>query len=950
MAAIHTVARRKPTTYGRASRKALCDQSSSCAFSPSPPSVTKLTPSSESAISKFNLSESFVPPHHSARASQQTKLLPKTKQSLAGFPQPPDRNHHGRTRRRADSVGDWDLSSSDVDHTGANSEFPGARKKRKYLQLRPAAVAIEQPSTNDQPLSLFAASEHLDSQTEPLPYNLSSRRHSAPQSSQAPIDTNLGEGAGSNEILGPATARDCKSYDAEVLYRPLTSKSSPSVLRQSTTAADLACSIEANEIHSSSTNSRRATVRTPNRKDRGHYSLPSTPHQRELWGMLLPEPENDRSLTDGVSIRTRTASRSSADCDSAITKSAGVTDQDSSLVSTPRRRPRIIDILQLAKRKLEESPRQRNEHEVLSGSDSGGSPNLDEDLSPRMDSQLHLLNAKCSDSSAPRDTLSPSIGQHRVFPSSGLKVTYSSQRSHLATSDADGVTPFDVPLGGDDMSSDEPISSMLVRNKPSTFDQAALEDSRMGDTDSSQSFSMRTIHELRESGETVRQLNEMEALFDDMDGLGLTSTKLRRGKLLELAVKQQEPACCRLLVDHGFVNRLLTMTASSSDDTVTGTLLASTMLHLVVAPFGAQANSIPKDPRVADLFASRLQDDQDLIHVVRNRRSNISKRCQSDLEKFFSAFIHSDIWRGGTPTKLSGRVIGLQGLEYLVRKGCEADSKADILPLETVRRVLDVLSSLLGTPAIRSSADLLFETRLTLSILESCTISGAKHDDSQWNGNTLAPVLAILPWLNQMSFTEIDQAQRSVLRLYLNLTNNNAQICHEFAKLDVIRSISSVIGSHGRILARPEQGLSSSAALDTLILALGTLINLVEWSSTVRDLLITKNNEEVCSLEILVGLFTARLKMVSEVCSEEGTSSNVAFGYLSILLAYLSVDEEAREVVANQLEGRNLQPLLITVEEFLQYHRQIGDDLLKDEEADLKTSFVGRLESVITRL
>lgn len=76
----------------------------------------------------------------------------------------------------------------------------------------------------------------------------------------------------------------------------------------------------------------------------------------------------------------------------------------------------------------------------------------------------------------------------------------------------------------------------------------------------------------------------------------------------------------------------------------------------------------------------------------------------------------------------------------------------------------------------------------------------------------------------------------------------------------------------------------------------------------------------------------------------------MAFGYLSILLAYLSVDEEAREVVADQLDGRSLQPLLVTVQEFLQYHRQIGDDLLKDEEADLRTSFIGRLESVIARL
>ncbi|KAL9012738.1 MAG: hypothetical protein Q9173_002514 [Seirophora scorigena] len=971
MAATHTVARRKPTAYGKASRKALYHESNSCAFSPSPPGSSKSTPTSGTAFSKSNLSESLTLPYDSPRVFQQTKPLQKAKQSSAGLPQPSDRHYHRSPRRRAGSVDDWDISSSDIDQIDAESEFPRVRKKRKYSAPQPAAVAVEHPleqtllTTSNQSLSLITPSNHPDSQSEPLHRRLSSNLDSADDSSQVTIGTDGGERAGSNVISGLGTARAYKLCDAEVQYRSRKYRSPPSVLRQSTKAADLAYSIEANELHSPSTRSRRVAVRTPRKNDRAHCLLPSnpcisattrrpvegnTPHQRELWGMLLQQANQGRSIADGPSLNTVAADRSLADCNSAIARSADGFEQDSRLVSTPRRRRRIIDILQPAKRKLEEPPSLRNEHEVLSGLNSEGSTNLDRDLSPLIDNYLHLPTAKCLDSSAPRDTLSPSVGQLRLMPSNGLKVTYSNQRSHLATNNTDDATPFDVPSIGNGMSSDATFSSKRVRHEVSTPDQAALEDSRTFDTDSSQSLPMRTIHELRESGETVRQLNEMEALFDDVDGVGLTPTSLRRGKLLELAVRQQEPACCRLLVNHGFSSRLLAMSASSSEDAVTATLLASTMLHLIATPFGAQAGSFLKDTRVADLLASRLQDDQDLIYVVRDRRSNISKRGQSNLEKFFYVLLHSDIWRSGTPNKLSSRVIGLQGLDYLVRKRREADYKADILPPETIRRVVNVLPSLLSTPALRSNADSLFETRLTVSILESCTISGAKHDDSQWTGNTLAPVLAILPWLNKMSFTEIDQAQRSVLRLYLNLTNNNVQICHEFAKVDVIRSILGVISSNGRILSCPEQGISSSAACDTLILALGTLINLVEWSSTVRNILITKTNKDGCSLEILVGLFTARLKVVSEVCSEEGTTSNVAFGYLSILLAYLSVDEEAREVVADRLDGRSLQPLLVSVQEFLQYHRQIGDDLLKDEEADLRTSFIGRLESVIDRL
>lgn len=89
----------------------------------------------------------------------------------------------------------------------------------------------------------------------------------------------------------------------------------------------------------------------------------------------------------------------------------------------------------------------------------------------------------------------------------------------------------------------------------------------------------------------------------------------------------------------------------------------------------------------------------------------------------------------------------------------------------------------------------------------------------------------------------------------------------------------------------------------------------------------------------------------SQVYSEEETTSNVAFGYLSVLLIYLTVDDEARQMVASQLDGRSLLPLLGVVEEFLQYHRQIDEECNVDEgDVDFKTSFVGRLENVLDRV
>ncbi|KAL8901496.1 MAG: hypothetical protein Q9192_000510 [Flavoplaca navasiana] len=56
-------------------------------------------------------------------------------------------------------------------------------------------------------------------------------------------------------------------------------------------------------------------------------------------------------------------------------------------------------------------------------------------------------------------------------------------------------------------------------------------------------------------------------------------------------------------------------------------------------------------------------------------------------------------------------------------------------------------------------------------------------------------------------------------------------------------------------------------------------------------------------------------------------------------------------MVASRLPSGTLQALLNTVVEFLQYHRQIEDDMdQEDGETDLKASFISRLESTVIGL
>ena len=86
--------------------------------------------------------------------------------------------------------------------------------------------------------------------------------------------------------------------------------------------------------------------------------------------------------------------------------------------------------------------------------------------------------------------------------------------------------------------------------------------------------------------------------------------------------------------------------------------------------------------------------------------------------------------------------------------------------------------------------------------------------------------------------------------------------------------------------------------------------------------------------------------------SERDTQSNVAFGYLSVLLANLSLNKQIRQRVISQMQGATLKPLLTAVSEFLECHRRVTDQIIQqgEQEVDLKAGLLGRLQELLEQL
>jgi hypothetical protein len=81
------------------------------------------------------------------------------------------------------------------------------------------------------------------------------------------------------------------------------------------------------------------------------------------------------------------------------------------------------------------------------------------------------------------------------------------------------------------------------------------------------------------------------------------------------------------------------------------------------------------------------------------------------------------------------------------------------------------------------------------------------------------------------------------------------------------------------------------------------------------------------------------------------THTNVAFGYLSILLSTLCLDDEARFYLRRSLPEQNLDRLLATVDEFLRHYRKVEEELhCPAPEDDPVAEFTSRLQGIVNRI
>lgn len=439
----------------------------------------------------------------------------------------------------------------------------------------------------------------------------------------------------------------------------------------------------------------------------------------------------------------------------------------------------------------------------------------------------------------------------------GSKVTYARQRSFLD----------DLPLA----------SGLLSSNNPSALeplDPLVSPARNAGDLASTRSFaieeasqddgSVRSIHELRQAGGNARYRGAVESIFEDIEDPH-NSVSGRCNSFTQLCGRILDPRLARQFVECGFDKRLVDCLSTNLD--VVSLALAYCALGLIFngrsMPYLFAAAAWPKLLGTS-LILLDIRDDMPAI--TQSRGSNLSKHVQTSVRDIIPK-ITSALFEDGSLPKLSPCILALLCLKGTITAYQEKGDNPSGLPAPLLKKLMDVILSEIprnGKPAVLTSNQSLTLVH-GLFILEAHTASGAAFQKEQLD--TIRLLSNMHGLLHRESDTDkIDQqVQTLYIRVLLNVTNSYPVLCDEFGPSAITEQLVEIVLARFDHLSEGSLAQENNS-LNTVILALGALINVTEHSEATRDMFLRSHSGTQSLLDGLLRLFSTYVESTSKVC------------------------------------------------------------------------------------
>lgn len=540
----------------------------------------------------------------------------------------------------------------------------------------------------------------------------------------------------------------------------------------------------------------------------------------------------------------------------------------------------------------------------------------------------------------------------------GSRVTYARQRSFL-----DDLPMASSLLGAKNPSGTEQVDSLVSprRDSGSLVPAPSLAIEEVNDDDGS----VRSIHELRQAGGNARYRGAIESIFEDIEDPN-NSVSSRCNAFIQLCGKLLDSRRARQFIECGFEKRLVDCLSSDLD-------IVSAALAFCAFGLSFNDKSLPyllataAWPKLLDVSHILVNNQDDISAVAQGRSSNLSKAVQRSVQDI-GPRIMSALFDEVSSLKLSPCVLALRCLKMTVSAFQEKGETPSGLPTSLLKQLVNLLSEIPRSdestaPAPHQSVVLV----LVLSILEAHTTLGYGLPKEQFDFlSLLFDMHGLLQWKNGPD-TVNQRVQTLYIRVILNVTNNNPVLRDDFGTGAMVGQLAEI--ALAKLGDMTEESLAQeNNTLDTVILALGVLINMTEQSEAARTMFFQPHLESQSLLGRLLHHFSAHVGSISKVWSPHSPRSarsliqivqahsvlevhhNVAVGYLAVLLLALCLHTNIRAQVKRSMHPNGLSVIMSTVEEFLQYHRKIEQELDPVQAKDGANGFIVRLQNLVSQI
>jgi hypothetical protein len=424
------------------------------------------------------------------------------------------------------------------------------------------------------------------------------------------------------------------------------------------------------------------------------------------------------------------------------------------------------------------------------------------------------------------------------------RLTYAKSRSYLQESNFE----------------DELLISMDLDNDIK-FSSQRKEESGTEDEEDPAS-QVRGHHELKKQGQYDMFYWDTEASIDDISN---SNSSIRRSALIEFCTKMADRKFVAQLLDSSLFQRFLKSLTSHHDAVFDFTAAGAIIFILQTDPPYAVLEQICQ-PDINKTIIKLLSNDNEIQQIAQDRKIRASPIAQESIVKF-SILLQDSIWTAHKPEKLTPQIIAMKAIELIALGVRESRNTTDLLLTATeLLKILNIGGETPRDPCtkVESWNKDPVVTQLAFSILEAASTS--RQQRALWSKAALEKLSLVCCMYflhNKMPDMEYRNLPTLAIKLCMNLTNNRPEACKSFAMDSFTRPVIHCMVRGFRSLFAGTGQSERTEILETLLLSLGVMINLAEFSDLARSSCDDKSG----TIRHLVDVFLEGSERAAQVCA-----------------------------------------------------------------------------------